>query len=82
MGDWYVIASIPTFIEKDAYNAMESYRLEEDGTVATIFGFNKGSSNGPLKEYTPAGLSEIKHPTQSGGCSLSGRLRLSTESFI
>ena len=27
MGDWYVIASIPTFIEKDAYNAVESYRL-------------------------------------------------------
>ena len=28
MGDWYVIANIPTFIEKDAYNAIETYRLE------------------------------------------------------
>ena len=28
MGDWYVIASIPTFIEKEAYNAVESYRLD------------------------------------------------------
>jgi apolipoprotein D and lipocalin family protein len=37
MGDWYVIANIPTFIEKNAHNAMESYRLAEDGTVATTF---------------------------------------------
>jgi apolipoprotein D and lipocalin family protein len=56
MGDWYVIANIPTFIEKDAYNAMESYRLDEDGTVATTFRFNKGSMDGPLKEYTPRGF--------------------------
>jgi apolipoprotein D and lipocalin family protein len=54
-GDWYVIASIPTFIEKEAYNAVESYRLDEDGTVATIFKFNKGSLDGPLKVYTPRG---------------------------
>jgi apolipoprotein D and lipocalin family protein len=56
MGDWYVIASIPTFIEKDAYNAMESYHLEDDGTVATFFVFNKGSSHGPLKKYKPRGF--------------------------
>ena len=37
MGDWYVIASIPTFIEKEAFNAVESYRLDDDGTVATTF---------------------------------------------
>ena len=43
MGDWYVIANIPTFIEKDAYNAIETYRLEDDGTVATTFRFNTGS---------------------------------------
>jgi apolipoprotein D and lipocalin family protein len=56
MGDWYVIASIPTFIEKNAYNAMESYRLDEDGTVVTTFKFNKGSMDGPLKKYTPRGF--------------------------
>jgi len=56
MGDWYVIASIPTFIETDAYNAVESYRLEKDGTVATTFRFNKGSLDGPLKEYHPRGF--------------------------
>jgi len=56
MGDWYVIANIPTFIEKDAYNAIESYRLDDDGTVATTFRFNKGSLDGPLKEYHPRGF--------------------------
>lgn len=56
MGAWYVIASIPTFIEKDAFNAIESYRLEDDGTVATTFTFNKGSINGPPQKYTPRGF--------------------------
>jgi len=60
MGDWYVIASIPTFIEKEAYNAVESYRLDEDGTVATTFRFNKGSYDGPLKEYNPRGFIKDK----------------------
>ncbi len=56
MGDWYVIASIPTFIEKEAYNAIESYRLEDDGTVATTFRFNKGSFDGPEKVYNLRGF--------------------------
>ena len=56
MGDWYVIANIPTFVEKDAYNAIETYRLEDDGTVATTFRFNKGSFDGPIKEYHPRGF--------------------------
>jgi len=61
MGDWYVIASIPTFIEKDAFNAIESYRLDDDGTVATTFKFNKGSFDGPLKEYHPRGYVRDKN---------------------
>ena len=56
MGDSYVIANIPTFIEKNAYNAIESYQLNDDGTVATTFRFNKGSLDGPLKEYHPRGF--------------------------
>ncbi len=56
MGDWYVIANIPTFMEKNAYNAKESYRLEPDGTIATTFTFNKGGFDGPLKTYTPKGF--------------------------
>jgi apolipoprotein D and lipocalin family protein len=53
MGDWYVIANIPTFIEQDAYNAVESYRLAPDGTIETTFRFNKGGYDGPVKTYTP-----------------------------
>ncbi|UCH24031.1 MAG: lipocalin family protein [Deltaproteobacteria bacterium] len=56
MGDWYIIASIPTFIEKNAYNAVESYRLDEDGTIATTFRFNKDGLDGPLKKYTARGF--------------------------
>ena len=56
MGDWYVIASIPTFIEKDAYNAVESYRLNADGTIATTFSFNKGGLDGKRKTYRPKGF--------------------------
>ena len=56
MGDWYVIASIPTFIEKEAYNGVESYRLAEDGTIETTFTFNKGSFDGPVKTYRPRGF--------------------------
>jgi apolipoprotein D and lipocalin family protein len=58
MGDWYVIASIPTFIETDAYNAVESYQLAEDGTIDTTFRFNKGGFNGPEKIYNPRGFIE------------------------
>jgi apolipoprotein D and lipocalin family protein len=56
MGDWYVIANIPTFIEKGAHNAVESYELNEDGTIATTFTFNKGSFDGELKQYHPKGF--------------------------
>lgn len=55
MGDWYVIANIPTFIETNAYNAVESYRLAEDGTVATIFSFRAGGFEGEHKTYHPTG---------------------------
>ena len=55
MGDWYVIASIPTFIERDAYNAIESYARAGEKEIATTFRFNKGSFDGPLKIYRPTG---------------------------
>jgi apolipoprotein D and lipocalin family protein len=52
MGDWYVIASIPTVFEKEAFNAIESYRLDANGSVETTFRFNKGGFDGPEKVYT------------------------------
>ena len=56
MGDWYVIANIPTFIEEGAHNAVESYRLDEDGTIATTFSFRKDAFDGPEKTYNPRGF--------------------------
>ncbi|MDA7826471.1 lipocalin family protein [Porticoccaceae bacterium] len=56
MGDWYVIANIPTFLEKNAYNPVESYRLDDDGSIATTFSFNAGSLNGEKKVYKPRGF--------------------------
>lgn len=56
MGDWYVIANIPTFIEKGAHNAVESYRLDADGAIAVTFTFRDGAFDGPPKKYTPRGF--------------------------
>lgn len=56
MGRWYVIACIPTFIETEAYNGVETYALNPDGTIDTVFTFNKGSFDGPPKRYNPRGF--------------------------
>ena len=56
MGPWYVIANIPTVIEKGAHNAIESYALDADGTIDTTFTFNKDAFDGPPKKYNPRGF--------------------------
>lgn len=56
MGDWYVIANIPTFIETDAVNAIETYAMNEDGTIATTFTFHEETPDGERKEYNPTGF--------------------------
>jgi apolipoprotein D and lipocalin family protein len=56
MGSWYVIAAIPTAIETESFNAIESYKLDDDGTIATTFTFNKGSLDGKVKTYNPRGF--------------------------
>jgi apolipoprotein D and lipocalin family protein len=56
MGDWYVIANIPTFVEKGAHNAVETYELNPDGTISTTFVFRKGSFDGERKEHNPTGF--------------------------
>ena len=43
VGRWYVIAAIPTHIERDDYNPVENYRLEPDGSICTVFRFRRGS---------------------------------------
>jgi apolipoprotein D and lipocalin family protein len=56
MGDWYVIANIPTFVEKGAHNAVETYKLNDDGSISTTFVFRKDGFDGKRKEYNPTGF--------------------------
>ena len=53
MGDWYVIANIPTFIEKRATNSIESYHLNDNGEIETTFTFYQDTPKGKLKTYNP-----------------------------
>ncbi len=52
MGDWYVIANIPTWLEKGAHNALEQYYWNEDGYIDVTFSFNKDSFSGKKKRLT------------------------------
>ncbi|KRA52199.1 hypothetical protein ASD77_10930 [Pseudoxanthomonas sp. Root65] len=55
MGDWYVIAHIPSFPEREAYKAVESYARLPDGRIQTTFRFRKGALDGPEKTMHPVG---------------------------
>lgn len=55
MGKWYVHGHTPTFMDRSAYNATETYELAADGKIATTYQYNKGSANGKLKTYKPVG---------------------------
>lgn len=64
MGDWYVLAHIPAPQEKEAWNAVESYRLEDGkkDVVETTFTFRQGAFDGPLETMRPTG-----HVKEGGG---------------
>jgi len=51
MGDWYVIAILPNPIEKNAENGIESYALNQDGSIAVTYKFRK-----------PDGKEKVMHP--------------------
>lgn len=55
MGDWYVIAHIPSRPEREAFDAVESYALRPDGRIQTTFRYRKGSFQAPLKTMHPVG---------------------------
>jgi apolipoprotein D and lipocalin family protein len=60
MGKWYVIATIPVFIEAKAYNETEEYNKLPDGSINTVLTFNQGSFDGPIKRYNPRGFVKDK----------------------
>lgn len=55
MGDWYVIASIPTPFEKDIYNAVERYDRLGPKKIQTTFTYRKGGFDGKKAEMKPVG---------------------------
>ena len=55
MGDWYVIAHIPSRIERRAYNAVEFYALRPDGRVQTTFRYRNDAFDAPLRTMRPVG---------------------------
>ncbi|MET0279788.1 MAG: lipocalin family protein [Steroidobacteraceae bacterium] len=62
MGDWYVIAQIPTRLEREAFDSVESYALRDDGKIQTTFRYRKGSHDAPVKTMHPVGT--VKEGTQ------------------
>ena len=55
MGDWYVIAHIPSWPERHAYDAVESYRRLPDGRIQTDFRYRKGSFEADVSTDAPRG---------------------------
>ena len=55
MGDWYVVATIPTWIERDVKNPVERYELNANGSIATTFRFRR---DGVLRSLAMTGVVE------------------------
>lgn len=64
MGSWFVIAHIPPFLTRNAYNAVERYRLDDQGRVDVRFTFRKGGFDGDQKEFSPTGFPD--HEDEEG----------------
>jgi len=62
MGDWYVIANIPYFAEKNCVDSIESYALRDDGNIDNWFTCRKGSFDAPMKRRASA-LAKIEDKT-------------------
>jgi apolipoprotein D and lipocalin family protein len=54
MGDWYVIANIPYFAEKNCVDSVESYALRADGDIDNWFTCRKKSFAAPMKRNSNA----------------------------
>ena len=54
MGDWYVIANIPYFAEKNCFDSIESYALRADGDIDNWFTCRKHSFDAPMKRRATA----------------------------
>lgn len=55
MGEWYVHGHTPTPLDREAWNATETYELADDGRILTTYRFRQGSADGEVKVYNPVG---------------------------
>ncbi len=67
MGDWYVVAHIPGWGEEEAYNGVETYQLEEDGSIATTYAFRDGGFDGDLEVLEPSAVVEDRETNATWG---------------
>jgi apolipoprotein D and lipocalin family protein len=54
MGDWYVIANIPNFAERNCVDSIESYALRPDGDIDNWFSCRSKSFDAPMKRRATA----------------------------
>ena len=50
MGDWFVIGTIPWFVEKNNVGTMDIYKMRPDGKIDITYAFHKKSLDAPRKE--------------------------------
>jgi apolipoprotein D and lipocalin family protein len=55
MGDWYVIGTIPWFVEKDNVGTMDIYKLRPNGQIEIRNAFHKKTLDAPRKEMRATG---------------------------
>ncbi len=55
MGPWFVQGYTPILVDKEAFNAVEHYYLDDESKIRTTYQFRKGAFDGELKTYTPVG---------------------------
>ena len=56
MGKWYVIGNIPSWQEKEAFNATETYTLNPKGEIDTVYHYRKGSFASKVKDINSTGF--------------------------
>ena len=56
MGSWHVIAAVPSFMENEAYNAIETYTLLPNGQIDTSFRYRNNGFDTPLKKIHSTGF--------------------------
>ncbi len=51
MGNWYVIANIPYFLENGKVASFDTYSMRPDGRMNNVFTFRKGAFTAPEKSW-------------------------------